>query len=64
MVGPRIGLLGIQARRAVNAHQGALHGHGGGQCCMRPPAAVDARQGETRDARESNGGFDRIKSPA
>jgi hypothetical protein len=30
MLGPRIESIGIQRRRAVSAHQGALLGHGAG----------------------------------
>jgi hypothetical protein len=39
MLGPRIESLGIQRRRAVNAHQCALHGHGAGSvaCDFRAP---------------------------
>jgi hypothetical protein len=39
MLGPRIESLGIQRRRAVNAHHGALLGHGAGSvaCDSRAP---------------------------
>jgi hypothetical protein len=39
MLGPRIESFGIQRRRAVGAHQGALRGHGAGSvaCDSRAP---------------------------
>jgi len=39
MLGPRIESFGIQRRRAENAHQGALRGHGAGSvaCDSRAP---------------------------